>query len=93
MNWSRVRAPRETEIKYEDGTILRSGEVISKPLDGLAKRARAAEARWLRSKGMNSLNDKPRGPRKKQRYKSKTKFKPRTFDDVVMTTLNRMDGK
>jgi len=93
MNWDRVRTPRETEMKYDAGTILGNGEVVSKSLDSLAKRAKAAEDRWLRSKGMNSLNDKPRGPRKKQKYKSKTKFKPRIFDDVVMTALNRMDEK
>src|SRR5688572_16588032 len=93
MNWARAKAPRETEVKYDDGTVLGNGEVVSKPLDGLAKRARAAEERWLRSKGMNSLNDKPRGVRKKQKYKPKTKFKPRIFDDVVMTTLDRMDRK
>lgn len=49
MDWSRAKAPRETEIKYEDGAILRDGTVVSKPLDSLAKRARAAEARWLQS--------------------------------------------
>lgn len=90
MNWDRAKAPRETEAKYDEGTVLGNGEVISKPLDSLAKRARDAEARWLQSKGMRSLNDKPRGKRKKQKYKAKTKFKPRVFDDVVMTTLNRM---
>jgi hypothetical protein len=50
LNWKKAKKPRETEAKYEVGTVLKNGAVVSppQPRDSLESRAAAEERRWRR---------------------------------------------
>lgn len=90
MRWECAKPWRPSELKYEDGTELKNGAVAYKPLDTLAKRAREAEKNWLRQNKMTTLNDNPPKKRKEKKPRKQRHFRKPTFDDVTITTLNRM---
>lgn len=50
LDWRKAKQPRETEAKYEPGTVLPNGEVVApqQPRDTLERRAAAEERRWRR---------------------------------------------
>ncbi len=92
MNWDRPRSNRPSQLKYEDGAELKNGTVFSAPKDSLARRAASAEKRWLKQNKMETIYDRPRGKRKKQKHKGQTFFnKPAIFSDVVIDVLNEKD--
>ena len=94
LKWDRAKPARPAELKYDEGTILPNGTVVAKPLDSLAKRAKAAEDRWLQQNRMKSLNDKPKAKRrKKQRHKGPIiPPEPPPFDDIALTALDQMEA-
>lgn len=47
LNWNRTRKFKSAESKYEDGTVMRNGEVVKQRKDSLARRAAKAEREWL----------------------------------------------
>lgn len=59
VDWKRARKFKSSELKYEAGTMLsRTGTPSGKPeMDDLGKRAKIAEARFLREMRMNSIFD------------------------------------
>ncbi len=93
MNWDRAKPMGPAELKYDAGTVLPNGIVVAKPLDSLAKRAKEAEARWLKQNRMTSLSDRPRAQRRKRRKRKDQTFvaEPAPFDDVALTVLEEMD--
>lgn len=94
LRWDRAKPWQPTEMKYEEGRQLSNGVVVTKPLDSLAKRARAAETQWLQQNRMRTLKDSPPGKgRKKQKRVGKTIYKPAEFDDVALTALDQMKEK
>ena len=50
LNWDKAKPFRQTESKYEPGTVLANGAIVPEIWrDPLAKRANLEMDRWLRS--------------------------------------------
>lgn len=69
LNWSKPRKLRDYEIeeKYEPGTVMGNGRMVSyAPRDTLAARAAAAERDWLAEKAEKTKRQKARRRKNKK---------------------------
>lgn len=48
MNWNRAREIGSIEEKYQNGTVLSNGRVVTNPINRLARCAAFAEQNWLK---------------------------------------------
>lgn len=55
INWTKARKFKISEEKYDDGSVLKNGRVVTSPKDSLSARAAAAEKRWLKKIGRDKV--------------------------------------